>query len=393
MRPNVPSWFESILDTIEFGPIGDAMKATVEDSPWHREESVWVHTMMCIDQYMSHFFDKRNDEQNKIALLALLAHDFGKPSAEETLEKKDGSGVYRRYAGHEQNSAVAFTEFWLSDPLIRQVLTADEARQVRFIIEHHLPYGLKDTKKRSDLRTAMEHTLRDNVETFYDCLRSDSAGRISDDHATKLQNVEDWVSDFQAAPLTVNEYTTGMGKCYILIGPSGSGKTTWVAHNMAVSAKVISLDAYRLAYFYKQNAREIDEDGLYETMLKADYADAFDYCMKNEAGFNMFAAEKMRDVYADAKKSHANIFVDNTNGSKKARARYIQEARKIGMKVVAVEFWNALETLANRQKIRDDKEVPYGALKQQYFAQTCALKGSEVDEVILVTNIRQLPNH
>jgi predicted kinase len=76
--------------------------------------------------------------------------------------------------------------------------------------------------------------------------------------------------------------------------------------------------------------------------------------------------------------------VDNTNGSKKSRAKWIQLARNIGMKVIAVEFWHTLATLTARQKSRDDKEVPYSSLKQQYFAQTCAWHGSEVDEVIVV---------
>ena len=234
----------SYITHFKASPYWEVMVSTVEDSPWHREKSVATHTEMCIEQYMSRFYGQRSEKQNKIALLALCFHDTGKPAAEETLEKKDGSGTYRRYAGHEQDSAVTFTECWLKDPVLQSFVSADEARQIRWMIEHHLPYGLKDGQKRSALRTAMEHTLREDVQTFYDCLRSDAAGRISDDHETKLQNVEDWIADFQTVPMTANRYSTDMGVCYVMIGPSGSGKSTWVnpfAHRaIDVSAKVAS---------------------------------------------------------------------------------------------------------------------------------------------------------
>lgn len=364
------------------------MVKTVEASPWHRESNVAVHTEMCVEQYLSRFWDKRVYKQNKIAVLALMFHDAGKPAAEETLEKKDGSGTYRRYAGHEQDSAVTFTECWLSDPLLRELLTAEEARMVRFIIEHHLPYGLKDGKKRSDLRTAIEHTLPGMVDTFYDCLRSDAAGRISDDHETKLQNVEDWIAEFRAAPLTINRVDSTRGNCYMLIGPSGSGKTTWVDAHRHASTRLVSMDTYRLAFFYKMVPCSVEKLGqtIGPNEMKQIYGDAFAYCCANEKEFNAYKAEQIKGAFHYARHGGAvDIFVDNTNGSKKTRASYIQAARNIGMKVVAVEFWNTFETLMERQSTRSDKMVPESSLRQQYYAQTCCLKGSEVDEVILIT--------
>lgn len=366
------------------------MVNTVEDSPWHREESTWVHTEMCIDQYMSRFAAHRTEQQNKIALLALCFHDAGKPAAEETLEKKDGSGTYRRYAGHEQDSAITFTETWLQDPALREFVSVEEARQIRFIIEHHLPYGLKDGKKRSDLHTAIRHTLREDVETFFDCLRSDAAGRISDDHETKLQNVEDWISEFRTVPLTINRTSIERGKCYILIGPSGSGKTTWVDANKKASTRLVSMDTYRLAYFYQMVPYPVAELGqtIGAAEMKKIYSDAFTYCCEHEKEFNAFMAEKVKDAFHYARfGGPVDVFIDNTNGSKKARAKWIQEARNLGMRVVAVEFWNTFDTLQSRQMARADKEVPSSSLRQQYFAQTCAWKGSEVDEVIVVPGV------
>ena len=378
IRHLCPTWFIPILDKIENGPIGHAMKQTVEDSPWHREENTWVHTEMVLEQYLTRFYHLRSERQNKIALLALLAHDFGKPSAEETLEKKDGSGTYRRYAGHEQDSAIAFTECWLMDPELRELVSVDEARQIRWIIEHHLPYGYKDGKKRSDLRTAMEHTLREDVDTFYDCLRSDAAGRISDDHETKLANVEQWIREFRTVPLTINRIDTRMGKCYVLIGPSGSGKSTWLRNKRCDSDYTVSLDDYRMRFCPIKSDAPKDQ-----------YAEAWAYCNEHEAEFKKFVDVSVRHIFKDSLKSlkaqpFRSVFIDNTNGSKKARSRWVQEARALGMKVVAVEFWNTFDTLHARQATRPDKEVPASSLRSQYYAQTCAWLGSEVDEVIVV---------
>ena len=355
------------------------MEQTVENSPYHRESDVAVHTQMVLDEYERRFAPHRTERQNTIARLALAFHDVGKPDAEEVLDKKDGSGTYRRYAGHEQLSAVFFTETWLEDEHLREVISAEDARKVRFIIEHHLPYGLKDSKKRSDLRTAVAHTLREDEETFFDCLRSDAAGRISDDHETKLQSVENWIAEFKQVPLVVNKVGSQVGKCYILIGPSGSGKTTWMMTHRRPEDYVVSLDDYRMRF-----CPNIKSDA-----AKDQYAEAWAYCNQHEVEFKKYVDDNVRRTFKDSLKSlkaqpFRSVFIDNTNGSKKSRARWVQEARGLGMKVVAVEFWNTFSTIVGRQQTRADKQVPTCSLNQQYFAQTSAWLGSEVDEVILV---------
>ena len=379
MRPQtLPSWFVPVVDALEFSEVGKTMKATVEDSPWHREENVWVHTMMCLEQYMARFYPYRTEQQNKLGLISLLWHDAGKPSAEEVVESET-RGTYRRYAGHEQDSAVTFTEIYLTYEHVRDFITPEDARKIRWMIEHHLPYGLKDGKKRSDLRTAMEHTLCEDVQTFYDVLRSDAAGRISDDHETKLQNVEDWIDEFRTVPLTINRVDSSKGKCYVMVGPSGSGKSTWTKARIRACDKSLSMDRMRHDFWYTRNST-----GFAVPEEKSFYREVFEFACDNEKDFNAFMAATIKSAFHDLKITCGDVYIDNTNGSKKARAKWIQEARNLGMKVVAVEFWNTFETLSARQKTRPDKEVPYSSLKQQYYAQTSAWLGSEADEVIVV---------
>jgi predicted kinase len=374
--------YQQYIEHFKQTPAWAGLVATVEASPWHREENVAVHTEMALDWYATNLAPLRTPQQNKITSIALLFHDTGKPAAEEVLEKKDGSGTYRRYAGHEQDSAVTFTETWLTDPFLQQLLTPDEARQVRWIIEHHLPFGYKDKVKVSALRTAVAHTLREDEECFYDHLQSDAFGRISDGMEEKLKAVADWIAQFKAVPLETHVVDPRKGICYILVGPSGSGKSTWRAQYEKRSSVVLSLDEMRLEYFNKMTT----PFGA-GTDVKQDYRDAVAYTFANDSAFRAFANARIADRFEELRVfpcNSADVIVDNTNGSKKVRAQYVQQARALHMKIVAVEFWTTFKTLLARQKTRGDKEVPYTALKQQYFAQTSAWKGSEVDAVIQV---------
>lgn len=371
------------IDHFKTTPAWARMCATVEASPWHREANVGVHTEMVLHQYMTRFMPLRLHHQNRVALMALLYHDVGKPEAEEVVESET-RGTYRRYAGHEQNSAVAFTEAWLADEKLRELLSVQDARIVRWIIEHHLPYGLKDPQKVGAFRTATSETLGVDQVTFFDCLRSDAAGRISDDHEQKLQAVEDWIEKFEVVPELKPQPkkpygSVTPGTAYILIGPSGSGKSTWTNSRARSCDKLVSLDEWRHD-FYEEHVGAVGE------RTKAYYDVVKDHAFGNDAAFRKWYEPRLKAILETCRLGGVDVYFDNTNLSRKFRASWVQAARNHGMRVVGVEFWNPLQTVLDRQQTRPDKTVPYGAVKQQYFAQTCAWLGSEVDEVIVVAN-------
>jgi predicted kinase len=363
------------------------MVATVEASPWHREQNVAVHTEMVIAQYVERFMPLRTEREATIGLIASLFHDVGKPEAEEVVTTNAERGVYRRYAGHEQNSAVAFTEYWLKDEKLQELLPAHDARTVRWMIEHHLPYGLKDTQKVGALKAATEATfwgLPAGEENFYDCLRSDAAGRISDDHETKLQNVEHWINGLKnvvAKPVESKKPhgSASPGVAYILIGPSGSGKSTWVKGEFRACDKLVSMDQYRLEYL-------AHVAGVSVKYTPEFYNEAWKLATDDGRLFDDYMKTQIEQTFHTLRLTGGDAYVDNTNTSKKSRARWVQEARNAGMRVTAVEFWNPLEVVLARQATRTDKTVPPQAVKSQYFAQTCAWLGYEVDDVVVVAN-------
>ena len=47
------------IESFKTGQQWAEMQATVEDSPWHREANVAVHTEMCIDYYETTFAEDR----------------------------------------------------------------------------------------------------------------------------------------------------------------------------------------------------------------------------------------------------------------------------------------------------------------------------------------------
>lgn len=367
------------------------MESTVEASPWHREANVAVHTEMCIQYYMDTFAPIRGYQSNKIAILALLFHDTGKPSAEEVVEKKDDAGtltgeVYRRYAGHEQDSAVTFTECYLTMPELRALISDMEARAIRWIIENHLPYGMKDAEKRRCLRigtgTALQYAFV-RVETFFDCLRSDANGRISDDMPQKLQNVEEWIADFEKIPGLAAQAPVGNGELHMLIGPSASGKTTYRHQLTFVSEgliRAISADELKLHFYLSlfPGDAKLDRAAVYDAAWK--------YCtLDHPKEFEKFFREKYTEEAKAMSSVNGILVVDLVNASRKARRVWIELAKRFNMKVTMVEFWTPLEVLIARQSTRGDKQVPVSSIKQQVFSMSTVANGYECHMHRLIT--------
>jgi predicted kinase len=357
-----------------------AMRDTVENSPWHREANVAVHTEMVMQEYLDKFYKSSSEAENVVSLLALLMHDIGKPRAEEVLEKKDNPGeFYRRYANHEQDSAALFMELYVTSSVIQEIISPLEARAVRWIIEHHLPYGLKDKKKRQSLAISTHCTLAEaglSYNVFFSCLRSDAAGRISDDHQKKLADVESWINEFSLVS-TEHHTVKSARTLYMLIGPPGSGKSTYVREHAGPGDQLFSLDECRINFFVKSAVLDCQPKS-----DKDQYRQAWAYAEENSEEFTKYIQSVLKAVFAN---KQGNIFIDNTNLSKKRRTQYVDLARRNMMAVHGVEFWNPLAVLIARQSTRPDNCVPADAVTTQFYSASSAWVGAEVDTVQIIT--------
>jgi hypothetical protein len=193
---------QQIVEFISFearfkqSPEWAAMVRTVEDSPWHREANVAVHTEMLLDVLWRDVAKALSPRDCTLTGIACLFHDVGKPPA-EVIKFKEDRGEYRAYHGHEQLSARMWVDYALrhKDDLAALELDVMDVSHIAFMIEHHVPFQLKDERKRKALKLSMiERGVHD---AWLSLLWCDQHGRTSDDQEQKLAAVNAWLKEWR----------------------------------------------------------------------------------------------------------------------------------------------------------------------------------------------------
>jgi predicted kinase len=370
------------------------MENTVENSPWHREANVAVHTLMTLEAAAKHFpkpetngeYTWFNRRHITLVTLALLFHDTGKPEAEVTKESEE-RGVYRSYAGHEQQSARAFEGYVIDNWTdFEGLITVWDVYVITWMIEHHLPYGLKQKDKVLSLDKSLVMTFLPNgPEVFFNMLMGDTEGRDSDAYETNCGNMRAWIAERQATleaigpdVFATNEAVNNLREgpeLIMLIGPSGAGKSSLRA---AMPTGYVSYSLDDLRYKFAFGKTDMIK-GVSPQAKKAQYRIFYDYVMENEAEFNKFADEELVKLF----KEHQHIYVDNTNVGAKRRRKYTEMARQRGMRVTALYIPASLRQLQARQLTRDDKQVPESSVSQQFHSVAVPSFGGEFDTVLI----------
>jgi hypothetical protein len=177
-----------------------AMQNTREDSPWHRESNVSVHTQMLLDWYMNNLVANRSEKQRLLTLVGCLFHDVGKPPS-QIIKHSEERGEYRAYHGHEQVSARMWVDYAATNlDHVRELLRFDleDISNVALMLEHHVPFALKDKNKRKNLKQAFMLRMGEGGHrAWLDLLLSDQHGRISDAQAEKLAAVDAWMTEWE----------------------------------------------------------------------------------------------------------------------------------------------------------------------------------------------------
>lgn len=350
-----------------------ALANTVENSPWHREENVLVHTQMVVSEYLKLWTDAF-DKEMYLGAWAAAFHDMGKPIAEEVVHSEE-RGEYRRYAGHEHSSAIEWLDFILGDATQRERLELNEedVYLVAWMVEYHLPYGVRDKVKRQALYNTMYN--HDCVVAFCTLLLADCLGRISDDHPTKLQSVREWIAEFQTM-LPLNDANSAHTKtAYVLMGTSSSGKSTYrkqllnAAAESDQSVAVFSMDEIRMELFAPDVGTEVER---YQQAFLAS-------CGEGEPEFKAAVEKRLNWVFSS---DNDVVISDNCNLAKKARSAFIARARQKGYRVVGVWLMTHPKVALARQDSREDRSgVP---IWKQFNQTTVPSFYSEVSELCLI---------
>ena len=360
-----------------------AMAKTKEDSPWHREESVAIHTEMVLAEF-NKIAERMtmSDDVFVITYLSLLFHDTGKPPC-KVVKFKPERGYYNAFHGHEPKSARLFEDYYVSNyKLFKDWLSIEDAYKVMWMIENHLPYDVMGNDKKMDyLRTALAGNLGEAWQGFGWHLLSDTYGRISDDSAEKRAKTETFVEMMNSANVAEPRFVEDNAPTLsLLVGASGSGKSTSVGALTLAGFKHFSFDDIRI---------EIAKKKVPEIMAKAkssadEYHKAWTYCDGHRSEFGHYAdVEFIKHI-----KNYDSIVVDNTNVSRKARTKFVAEAKKRGYRIEAVMFPASKEQILTRQHSRTDKNVPDDAVLRQYDGIAIPWVGVEVDKLRIVdTNL------
>jgi len=366
----------------DLDPLHIEMSQFSENSPWHRERTIAVHTNMVVAEYLTRAGKETGENQWSVADLygafACAFHDVGKPAA-RTEAYKPERGTYYRYGGHELISARLWEDWAVRNYefLVNEFDLDEHAIYCTgWLIENHLPWDVKKADKRRQLALGVKKTCRGDPTVFINVVNADTWGRISDDGTEKKQKVSDWCADFMTLYAeTVAEYKTQYVNedapiLYIPIAASGSGKSTMFrSEAMDCVLKVDAVEGEVLHF-------SLDK-------LRHDWYDADDY----RNAFALACADKdfvnkANSAFADMTKTGQTIYLDNINISKKRRANYIRQARRYGYTVKAFLLPVALQTVLDRQTTRPDKSVPLEAVNQQYMGLSLPSIG-EVDMVII----------
>jgi predicted kinase len=361
------STFAKFHDEFKLTKLWQNMEATCENSPWHREANVAVHTQMIIDHYLNNFALHRTPRQQALTLLAILFHDTGKPAAKKDKHTEE-RGHYQSFGGHEAISARIWEDYavenWNKWKQLKNTfgLKDTDIYVIGFIIENHLPHNLSHPstiEKLCKVLHSEQFEYGELAQVYYDQIISDQAGRISDAHAKNMAEVVDFVQGIQS----FSEHTSSLPKfeslpetprLVVMIGASGSGKSTYSDELVKRGYEYVSLDDLRIKF--------AKENGVKGSNPIDVYGRAHAYCDKHRGPFRQYADRK----YSDLVKAGANIVVDNTSVSKKARSNYVDFAKSNGYEILCTLFPITKSELLKRQKSRKDKTVPIVAVLDQY---------------------------
>ena len=242
------SWLRELGAIDQLFPELTALIDVPQESEWHPEGDVWIHTQLTIDRARE-LIERLPYAKQVTVMLAALAHDFGKPATTEFIDGRI------RSREHEE-AGVAPTESFLDRLNIHTVDGYDVRGQVIAIVRDHLKPG-EFYKKRLEVSVGAFRRLARKVDLdlLYRVAKADSLGRNAH-HVPREKwytaEAQDWfidrvreleLEDGAPAPILLGRHLLEMG---MRPGPR-VGEITKAVYEMQLDGRVTSLDEAKQA--------------------------------------------------------------------------------------------------------------------------------------------------
>lgn len=350
MIPAPPDWtiaWAAIEDALAGAVTARELAATPQEPDWHAEGDVWTHTRMVVEALVGDpDWRALDDRDRRIAFLAALAHDLGKPS---TTRLEHGRLTSR---GHSARGAhVVRAWLWRLHADI-----AEREHICRLIGSHQLPFFTID---RPDAEHVVDRaSLRLTNELLVLVALADARGRRTANPADRSRTIDQcelyrelcrergvltaprgfasdhtrvvWRESAGARPPDVLAHDDTVCEVTVMCGLPAAGKDTWLAvHRPALP--VVSLDALR-------EAHDVDPGDAQTGIVHA-----------------------ARDAAREHLRAHRDFAWNATNLSDRVRGQVIQLARDYRARVHLVHCEATPEAQAERNRARAEP-VPAAAI-------------------------------
>ncbi len=146
-----------------------ALKATPQDPEWHPEGDVFRHTCQCCDAMVRlPGWQAAADQGRAVYLLAILAHDFGKPATTQTVQK--GGRLRIVSPGHDRVGAQRAEDF------LRRIHAPKAiVQRVKPLVKNHLAHLQGPTDRM--VRRLAQRLVPETIESLTLVMCADHLGR------------------------------------------------------------------------------------------------------------------------------------------------------------------------------------------------------------------------